>query len=290
MLNALIKLARPSQWIKNSLVLAALFFAGVANDSHSLILAFAAAAVFCLLSSSIYALNDLIDCQQDKNHPLKKSRPVASGEISTTTAALFSFILAAAGLYSAWLINFELLIVAVIFLLLNVLYSVWLKHVVILDVMTIALSFVIRAYAGAVAIEVAASKWMLINTLFLALFLAFGKRRHELVLLDDEASSHRQSLSKYSPYLLDQLISVVTASVVVAYLLYTFSSEVSTKLNTEYLYVTVPFVVYGIFRYLYLIHYEEKGGSPTKVLIGDKPLMLDVILWLATVIIILYLI
>ena len=290
MLNSLIKLARPSQWIKNSLVLAALFFAGVANDSHSLILAFAAAAVFCLLSSSIYALNDLIDCQQDKNHPLKKSRPVASGEISTTTAALFSSLLAAAGLYSAWLINFELLIVAVIFLLLNVLYSVWLKHVVILDVMTIALSFVIRAYAGAVAIEVAASKWMLINTLFLALFLAFGKRRHELVLLDDEASSHRQSLSKYSPYLLDQLISVVTASVVVAYLLYTFSSEVSSKLNTEYLYVTVPFVVYGIFRYLYLIHCEEKGGSPTKVLIGDKPLMLDVILWLATVIIILYLI
>ncbi len=290
MLNSLIKLARPSQWIKNSLVLAALFFAGVANDSHSLILAIAAVAVFCLLSSSIYALNDLIDCQQDKNHPLKKSRPVASGEISTTTAALFSSLLAAAGLYSAWLINFELLIVAVIFLLLNVLYSVWLKHVVILDVMTISLSFVIRAYAGAVAIEVAASKWMLINTLFLALFLAFGKRRHELVLLDDEASSHRQSLSKYSPYLLDQLISVVTASVVVAYLLYTFSSEVSSKLNTEYLYVTVPFVVYGIFRYLYLIHYEEKGGSPTKVLIGDKPLMLDVILWLATVIIILYLI
>ncbi len=288
MLNSLIKLARPSQWIKNSLVLAALFFAGIADDSHSLILAISAAAAFCLLSSSIYALNDLIDCEHDKNHPLKKSRPIAAGEISTATAALFSFMLAAAGLFSAWLINFELFIVAVIFLLLNVLYSSWLKHVVILDVMTIALSFVIRAYAGAVAIEVAASKWMLINTLFLALFLAFGKRRHELVLLDDEATSHRQSLGKYSPYLLDQLISVVTASVVVAYLLYTFSSEVSSKLSTEYLYITVPFVVYGIFRYLYLIHYEEKGGSPTRVLIGDKPLMLDVILWLFTVIIILY--
>jgi len=288
--SSLIMLARPSQWIKNSLVLAALFFAGVADDIHSLILAIAAAAAFCLLSSSIYALNDLIDCQHDKNHPLKKSRPIAAGKISIATAALFSFILAVAGLFSAWLINFELFIVSVIFLLLNVLYSSWLKHVVILDVMTIALSFVIRAYAGAVAIEVAASKWMLINTLFLALFLAFGKRRHELVLLDDEATSHRQSLSKYSPYLLDQLISVVTASVVVAYLLYTFSSEVSSKLNTEYLYITVPFVVYGIFRYLYLIHYEEKGGSPTKVLIGDKPLMLNVILWLATVIIILYLI
>lgn len=288
MLNSLIKLARPSQWIKNSLVLAALFFAGIADDRHSLILAIAAAAAFCLLSSSIYALNDLIDREHDKNHPLKKSRPIAAGEISTATAALFSFMLAAAGLFSAWLINFELFIVAVIFLLLNVLYSSWLKHVVILDVMTIALSFVIRAYAGAVAIEVAASKWMLINTLFLALFLAFGKRRHELVLLDDEATSHRQSLGKYSPYLLDQLISVVTASVVVAYLLYTFSSEVSSKLGTEYLYITVPFVVYGIFRYLYLIHYEEKGGSPTRVLIGDKPLMLDVILWLFTVIIILY--
>ena len=262
--SSLIKLARPTQWIKNSLVLAALFFAGVADDTNSLILAFAAAGIFCLLSSSIYALNDLIDCQQDKNHPLKKSRPIAAGKISTATAAIFSFMLAVAGLIAAWLVYFELFIVSVIFLLLNVLYSIWLKHVVILDVMTIALSFVIRAYAGAVAIEVAASKWMLINTLFLALFLGFGKRRHELVLLDEEATSHRQSLSKYSPYLLDQLISVVTASVVVAYLLYTFSSEVSQKLNTEYLYITVPFVVYGIFRYLYLIHYEEKAALQQK--------------------------
>ena len=157
-----------------------------------------------------------------------------------------------------------------------------------MDVMTIAISFVIRAYAGAAAINVPASKWMLINTLFLALFLAFGKRRHELVLLHEEATSHRKILDKYSPYLLDQLISVVTASVVVAYLLYTFSAEVSEKLGTQYLYFTVPFVVYGIFRYLYLIHSEEKGGSPTKVLIGDRPLLLDVILWLATVILILY--
>jgi hypothetical protein len=147
---------------------------------------------------------------------------------------------------------------------------------------------VLRAYAGAAAIDVPASKWMLINTLFLALFLGFGKRRHELVSLEEKATDHRKILGKYSPYLLDQLIGVVTATVVVSYMLYTFSTEVSEKLGTEYLYFTVPFVVYGIFRYLYLIHKEDEGGSPTQVLASDKPLLINVILWLVTVIMILY--
>jgi hypothetical protein len=154
--------------------------------------------------------------------------------------------------------------------------------------MSVAISFVIRAYAGAVAIQAPASKWFVINTLLLALFLAFGKRRHELILLEEGATTHRQILGKYSPYLLDQLIGVTTASVVVMYMLYTFSPEVTQKLGTENLYLTIPFVVYGIFRYLYLIHKEEKGGSPTRVLITDMPILVTVVLWLLTSVLILY--
>lgn len=287
-MHGLIKLARPGHWIKNSVVLAALFFAGVADNSQSVLLALAAAGVFCLLSSAIYTLNDIIDREQDKNHPLKKSRPLASGEISVAKATIFLSALTILGFLGARIIGHHLLMISALFFILNVLYSIWLKHIVILDVMAIALGFVFRAYAGAAAIEVPASKWMLINTLFLALFLGFGKRRHELVYLEEHATAHRKILDKYSPYLLDQLIGVVTATVVVAYMLYTFSTEVSEKLGTEYLYLTVPFVAYGIFRYLYLIHKEEEGGSPTRVLISDKPLMINIILWLITVIAILY--
>ncbi len=287
-MQALIKLARPGHWIKNSVVLAALFFAGVANKSQSVLLALAAAGVFCLLSSAIYTLNDILDREQDKNHPLKKIRPVASGEIALGRATIFFVALAILGFLGAWIIGRQLFMISALFFILNILYSMWLKHVVILDVMAIALGFVLRAYAGAAAIEVPASKWMLINTLFLALFLGFGKRRHELLLLEENASSHRKILSRYSPYLLDQLIGVVTATVVVIYLLYTISTEVSEKLGTELLYLTVPFVVYGIFRYLYLIHKEDEGGSPTRVLISDKPLMINIILWLFMVIAILY--
>ncbi len=287
-MQALIKLARPGHWIKNSVVLAALFFAGVANNFQSVLLALAAAGVFCLLSSAIYTLNDIIDREQDRNHPLKKTRPLASGEISVARATIFFVSLVILGFLGAWLIGYHLFLISALFFLLNVLYSFWLKHVVILDVMAIALGFVFRAYAGAAAIEVPASKWMLINTLFLALFLGFGKRRHELMLMEENAAAHRKILDKYSPYLLDQLIGVVTATVVVAYMLYTFSAEVSEKLGTEYLYLTVPLVVYGIFRYLYLIHKEDEGGSPTQVLISDRPLLINIILWLITVITILY--
>ncbi len=288
MLHTLAKLARPGHWIKNSVVLAALFFAGVASDKDSVFLALAAAGVFCLISSAIYTLNDIIDRQQDKQHPLKKSRPLASGDISVPAATIFFVFLAMSGIVGAWLIGHNLIIIAGLFFILNILYSYWLKHLVILDVMAIALGFVLRGYAGAAAIDVPASKWMIINTLFLALFLGFGKRRHELVFLEENATAHRKILSKYSPYLLDQLIGVVTATVVVIYLLYTISTEVSEKLGTEYLYFTVPFVVYGVFRYLYLIHKEYEGGSPTRLLISDKPLLIDVILWLITVILILY--
>jgi len=288
MLLHLIRLARPAQWIKNSVVLAALVFAGCIRDTAKAELAFAAAGIFCLLSSAIYTFNDLIDRHKDKAHPLKKDRPLASGAVPPATAIVMIVVLLAAGLLAAQLLNQTFLLVAVGFVAVNLLYTLLLKDIVILDAMTLALSFVVRAYAGAAAIEVPASKWMLINTLLLALFLGFGKRRHELVLLENDAHTHRKSLSKYSPYLLDQLIGVTTASVVVMYMLYTFSVEVSQKLGTENLYLTIPFVVYGIFRYLYLIHRKAEGGSPTRVMFADKPLLATVTLWLVAVILILY--
>lgn len=288
MFTNLIRLARPSQWVKNSVVLAALVFAGTIRDSHRLELALIATVIFCLLSSAVYTFNDLLDRERDRNHPLKKDRPIASGAISPAVAIVQILVLFSIGAVAAWLINGHFFVIALVFVAVNLLYSIVLKDIVIVDVMTLAISFVIRALAGALAIDVAASKWMLINTLLLALFLGFGKRRHELVLLEDNAVHHRSSLTHYSPYLLDQLIGVTTASVVVMYMLYTFSTEVSQKLGTENLYITIPFVVYGIFRYLYLIHKQEMGGSPTRVLFTDRPILATVILWLATVITVLY--
>ncbi len=287
MLRAILKLARPTHWLKNGVVLAALVFAGELAHVRMVGVAFAAVAVFCLVSSGVYTFNDLIDRRRDRLHPIKKNRPLAAKTVSPTTAIAMILLLWGVGFAVAFFINWSLLYLAVAYVALNVLYSFSLKNIVILDVMTIAIGFVLRAYAGAVAIEVPASKWLIINTMLLALFLGFGKRRHELVYIDG-AASHRTILSKYSPYLLDQLIGIVTASVVVVYMLYTFSAEVREKLNTDYLFITIPFVLYGIFRYLYLIHKEEKGGSPTRVLITDRPILLDVSLWLLTVVIVLY--
>ena len=288
MLTDIIKLARPAQWLKNGIMVLALVFAGELNHLPKIELTIIAIAIYCLLSSAVYMFNDLIDIEKDRQHPLKKDRPLAAGRISPGVAVGLIILLSGGGLVAAWFINMPFFLSAIAFLLLNILYTLWLKHIVIIDVMVIALGFVIRAYAGAFAIEVPASTWMLINTLLLALFLGLGKRRHELIYLEESAIAHRKTLSKYSPYLLDQLIGVVTPSVVVMYMLYSFSTEVSLKLGTDKLFITIPFVVYGIFRYLYLIHRKEQGGSPTHVLINDKPILITVMLWLITASIILY--
>jgi 4-hydroxybenzoate polyprenyltransferase len=288
MLIDLLRLLRPHQWIKNSVLLAGVIFAGEAGSLVQLWVAVQALIAFCLLSSSVYILNDVADRERDRLHPLKRSRPIAAGKVSVPTASLISLFLALVGLLVSVRINLELLVVAVCYLALNVLYTVLLKDVVIIDVMTIAAGFVLRALAGAVAVNVEFSAWLLITTFVLALFLGLGKRRHELIFLEKEASAHRKILEKYSPYLLDQLIGVVTASTVITYFFYTLSSEVGAKLGTKYLFVTIPFVIYGIFRYLYLVHKEEKGGSPTRLLLTDLPLLLDVLLWLASAILILY--
>lgn len=288
MIHDIIRLARPAQWLKNGIMVLAIVFAGELSDPDKVITTIFAIALYCLLSSAVYTFNDIVDVQRDRLHPLKKNRPLAAGRIAVPTAVAMATALAAGGLIGAWYINMEFFWSAVVFLALNLLYSLWWKNVVILDVLTIALSFVIRAYAGAFAIDVPASTWFLINTLLLALFLGLGKRRHELLYLDKEAQAHRKTLVKYSSYLLDQLIAVVTSSVLVIYMLYTFSTEVMQKLGTDKLFMTIPFVVYGIFRYLYLIHRKDQGGSPTRVFVTDRPILITVLLWLTTASIILY--
>ncbi|MEW6014093.1 MAG: decaprenyl-phosphate phosphoribosyltransferase [Candidatus Zixiibacteriota bacterium] len=288
MISDIIKLIRPSHWVKNGVVLAGLIFAGKAETPPLLQNALLAFVAFCLLSSAVYVFNDLVDRKRDQMHPLKKNRPIASGKVSSATAVIVAVILAGGGVALALVISQAFLTVALAFLTLNIFYTVILKNIVIIDVMTIAAGFVLRAYGGVVAIQVVFSEWLLITTFVLALFLGLGKRRHELTFLQDSAASHRQILEKYSPYLLDQLIGVVTASTVVTYLFYTMSHEVQDKLHTPYLFVTIPFVIYGIFRYLYLVHKEAQGGSPTTMLLTDLPLLIDVLLWLASVVIILY--
>ena len=288
MLIQLIRLARPKQWLKNLFVLAPLIFAGEAVHTDPVLRALIATGVFCLLSSAVYAFNDLIDRESDRQHPLKKNRPIASGKVSAGAASGLIGVAVIGGSVVAWFLGSAFFITALVFLGLNLLYSLALKNIVILDAMGVALSFVVRGYAGAMVIDVEVSQWLLINTFLLALFMAFGKRRHELTMLETTATAHRKILGRYSPYLLDQLIAVTTPSVVVMYMLYTMSTEVSTKLHTNHLYLTIPFVVYGIFRYLYLIHKEEKGGSPTDILLEDRPLALTVLFWALSAVVILY--
>lgn len=279
---------RPKQWIKNMVVFAALIFSQKLFEPHAFLISFLAFFLFCLIASSIYLFNDVIDREEDKQHPFKKLRPVASGTLSTTTAVTSAALLAIVSLGVAVLVDGWFSVILATYYAINLAYSKYLKHVVIIDVMVIALGFVLRAIGGAIIIEVEISPWLIICTTLLALFLGFGKRRHELVTMNEEAHNHRPILSEYSPYFLDQMISVLTASTVVAYALYTMSADVQTKLHSSHLNLTIPFVLYGIFRYLYLIHQKKRGGNPTSVLFTDKPLLINIVLWMITVCIILY--
>ncbi len=285
----ILKSMRPQQWIKNCFIFAALIFSQNFLDFSLILKTVLAFIVFCLLSGSMYILNDLKDLEEDRHHPLKSRRPLASGRLKKSTAILSFLVFSVLGLLLAATLNLYFLIIACVFFVIQVGYSFTLKHVVILDVFIIAASFLIRVVAGGLAIEVYISYWLLICTTLLALFLALSKRRHELVLLEENAINHRSILSEYNPYLLDQMIAVVTASIVVAYCLYTVSAETVTKFGTTKLLYTVPFVLYGIFRYLYLVHQKSEGGSPEVLIIQDKPLLIDIFLWIVSVGIILYL-
>ena len=281
------KSLRPQQWIKNFFIFAPLIFSRNIFNRPLLLTTIAAFAAFCLISSAHYIFNDLRDIEDDRRHPVKSRRPLASGRLKKGPAIAAMIVIGAAGLALAAAINLPFLIMAVVYLVLEAAYSMWLKHVVILDVFVVAAGFLIRVVAGGLAIKVEISSWLLICTILLALFLAMGKRRYELVLLDKEAANHRPILREYNTYLLDQMISVVTASTLVAYCLYTISAETVAKFGTRNLVFTVPFVLYGIFRYLYLIHQKAEGGTPEALIIRDKPLLVDIFLWIAAAVLIL---
>ena len=287
-LRDLLQLLRPTQWSKNTVLFAALIFAKHLFRAGDVMLVTLAFVAFCSLASGAYVMNDLRDCERDREHPLKSRRPLPSGRVRRGTATAMAVGLVLAGLGGAIALSAGFAVLAGLYFLLQIAYTFWLKEVVILDVMSIAAGFVIRAVAGGVIIAVPVSPWLIICTFLLALFLGFSKRRHELILLEARATDHRASLKEYSPYFLDQMIAVVTASTVVAYAIYTVSPEVREKLGTDKLYLTIPFVLFGIFRYLYLVHQREEGGNPTQLLLTDQPLLADVVLWIVTAALLLY--
>jgi 4-hydroxybenzoate polyprenyltransferase len=279
---------RPQQWTKNLFVFFGLMFGQRLLDPRAITQSTAAFAIFCALSGVVYLINDVADRHADRRHPLKRRRPIASGAVSPSLAIGTAVVLLCGALAAAWLLRPAFALVAFVYVALQALYSGPLKHVVIIDVLTIAIGFVLRAVAGAVAIDVPISHWLLILTILLALFLALSKRRHELVLLADGATGHRPILEEYSPYLLDQMIAVVTASTLISYVMYTVSPETVQKFQTHYLGLTLVFPLYGIFRYLYLVHQKEGGGSPSDMLLNDRPLLACVALWGVAVAIIIY--
>lgn len=285
--NLLISL-RPGQWTKNLVVFAGLLFGQQLSQPRALAATLAAFGVFCALSGVVYLINDVADRQADRLHPKKRLRPVASGRLPVRTALTSALVIATGALGAAWVLGRPFLWVSLAYLVLLTLYSGPLKRVVILDVLTIAVGFVLRAVAGAVVIGVPISHWLLVCTILLALFLALAKRRQELTTLAEDAVGHRAILSEYSQSLLDQMIAVVTACTLMTYALYTVSAETVAKFGTDRLLYTFPFPLYGIFRYLYLVHQRQEGGSPAELLLRDRPLLTCVAAWAIVLVAIIY--
>ena len=279
---------RPQQWIKNLFLFAALIFSGHLRNISDALLTVQGFILFSLAASAVYIFNDIADIEQDKLHPTKSLRAIPSGKLSVQTATVVATMLFVFSIIGAFFLNMKFGMALLLYLLINVLYSYKLKHVVIIDVMTISAGFVLRVVAGAFLIGVPTSEWLLICTVLLSLFLGFSKRRHEITILESQANDHRTVLAHYSPYFLDQMIGIVTASTVMSYALYTISDETVKKFGTSDLIFTVPFVLYGIFRYLYLVHKKEEGGNPTKLALTDRPLLINIILWIVTASFIIY--
>jgi 4-hydroxybenzoate polyprenyltransferase len=287
MLGAVLVSLRPRQWVKNLFVFGGVLFAQ-RLFTPSVWPALGAFAIFCALSGAMYLLNDVADRDKDRLHPEKRDRPIAAGQLQPRAAVVAASVLVVVSLALAFWLAPGFGLVGLGYVALLALYSLWLKHVVIVDVLVVAIGFVLRAVAGAVAIGVAISGWLLICTVLLALFLALGKRRHEVLALEGSATRHRPILAEYSAGLLDQMIAVVTASTVTAYALYTMSPETVAKFHTQLLPLTLPFVLYGIFRYLYLLYHKRLGGNPSEIVVRDRALLLNTCLWLATVVLIIY--
>jgi 4-hydroxybenzoate polyprenyltransferase len=279
---------RPKQWIKNGALFTPLLFSQNLFNKPLFFKTLEAFVLFCLLTGSVYIINDLKDLNEDRLHPVKRKRPLASGMLNPILAGALALVFLIVSLLGGWVISLPFFKVLGAYLLLQVFYTFFLKYQVILDIFSIAAGFVLRVVAGGLAIGVQLSPWLFICTTLLSLFLAMAKRRHELVILKEGAIEHRQILKEYSPYLLDQMMGVVTATTVMSYALYTISEETIAKFQTTNLIFTLPFVLYGIFRYLYLVHQKVEGGRPEETLLTDRPLLLTVVGWTITVLIILY--
>lgn len=288
MLKLILKAMRPKQWTKNVFIFAALVFDRKLLNLDAFQATLTAFLLFCLLASSVYIINDIYDRESDRNHPVKKNRPIASGRLPVPLALGTAIILLLASLTGAFFLSKGFFLISAGYFLLNLLYTKWLKHIPIVDVLFIAACFVLRVAAGVSVIEVQLfSPWLYVVTTLLALYLGFGKRRAELsVLVNDNPQSHRKVLSGYSIALIDQYITVVSASTIIAYSLYTFSAA---NLPDNYVMMfTIPFVLYGVFRYLYLIQMRDQGGEPEEILLKDRPIQLTVLLWVIAVMIIFY--
>ena len=280
----LLRLMRPYQWVKNAFVFTGLLFGHAWHDSHLVAQVAMAFSAFCLVSSSIYTINDIVDLDHDKHHPKKRHRPLAAGVVSVFAAAMLAAMLGVLGLSMAYFAAPSVLAILIGYALMNVAYSLRFKHVVILDVFIIATGFMLRILAGTLGVGIPPSQWLLLCGLMVTLFLGFTKRRAEIIALADDKTSHRKVLEHYSPVLLDKMIGITAAGLIMSYSLYTMNADTIRIHNTANLIYTVPFVMYGVFRYIYLLHHQSRGGDPSHDLVRDPHLFIVVGAWLVATI------
>jgi 4-hydroxybenzoate polyprenyltransferase len=282
---AYLRLARPKQWTKNGFVLAGVVFSGEALQLSSVVAALLAFVAFCALSGAVYAANDVLDVEEDRKHPTKRFRPVAGNEIPIRAAAIYAALLASGGLALAFFVGLGVGLAGIAYLVLQAVYTLVLKHMVILDVMSISAGFLIRALAGVAAVGSQISPWLVVCTGLLTLFLGFSKRRYELHVLGEGAQTHRKNLRDYSVEMLDQMMNIMVAATIIAYAMYTFTFAYHLR---SYMMASIPFVIYGVFRYLLLVH-RDGGGDPDTLLLRDRPLQIALLLWIAVIMTVIYL-
>lgn len=289
-LIGLLRTMRPHQWTKNVVIFAGLVFDGQLTNMNSLIRVVIGFVLLCFVASTIYIINDLVDIEADRQHPRKKNRPLPSGQLPKKVAVAAAFVIPIAALVGAFVLNPEFSVVLIIYFVTHILYSFWLKNVVIIDILTITAGFVLRVAAGVVIVDVANfSPWLYACTGLLALFLAIGKRRQELVMLAENAHNVRVTYKDYNLALLDEMLRFVISGTFIAYLLYTVQAETIRVANTNLALITVPFVLYALFRYMFLIQVRNEGSAPDEVLLRDRPLLISILLWGLTFLVILYL-
>ncbi len=282
-----IKLLRPQQWIKNIFLFAGLIFSLHFYNASSVLINIYAFFIFCFLSSGSYILNDIVDYKQDHIHPTKSKRPIAAGSIKRGVGGVIAFVLVFISLVIATRINLHFFLICLGYVVMMAIYSIWIKQIIFLDILFVSIGYVLRAIAGALAIKVEISSWLLLCTLLLALFIVVSKRRTEIIALGESAIKHRKILAHYSIDLLNQMIAIVTSACIISYCLYTLAPETIAKFHTKNLIYTVPFVIYGIFRYLFITYKKTETDIPEKVLITDLPLQICLVAWIAVCLLIL---